>query len=249
MPIPIDGGGGDAVSRMAGYFVDIARWFTDTAEAMEGVPFVGEYLSVPFHHLAWHFRQLRVQMQDFHTFYCQVLDFLRGLEDGWFLSDLIESVWSDWKSFISDPTLWVSLKLADILPYYGDLRYRAQYWVLGRLRELNEDLWDFVYYPRDWIVARLTELDPGLGDFFRDPRAFIVGKLSEVYPDFIIFLQMPSTWLRAQMSEALGVSGAFWEDPFGEILRKVLNKIDRRFGQYREQIVSVGERLLLRLWE
>lgn len=249
MPIPINGGGGDAVSRMAARFADIARWFGDTARAIEGVPFVGEYLHELFAWLDWLFSRLREEMTEFHTFYSRVVDFLRGLEDGWYLSELIGRVWSDWRSFTTDPSGWISLKLADIVPHYGDFRYRTQFWVLGRLRELNEDLWEFVYYPRDWIVARLTELDPGLGDFIRDPRTFIIYNLSEVYPNVTSFLQMPETWLRDRLSTIFGVSPSFWSDPFGEILRKVLNKVDRRFDQYREQIVTVGERLILRLWE
>lgn len=213
------------------------------AEDIEGVPFLGEYLVIPFR---W-FTRL-------------VLDVLDGIhhvayswrQTWWFIHDLIEGdvflqllgEWGyDWFGLLPKLNQWIWQRMEDLLEtwlsWFVDLTSLLYDSIVGVAPWFPA----FVESPYDWFRGVLLQDFGPLYWFWIDPMGYVTGEIYRLFPVTKYIFDDPVDWLKYRLSDIFGVDKDFWDDPLESIKASIQLKLIDMIEEARDDLYPIGERL------
>lgn len=227
----------------------IARWFLSTARAIEGIPFVGEFLATPFWYVHFHcvvisgyFWDLSRWVQDSTDLFdpSKYLDFLR---------DAIRHLFDGVGEIITSPIIWLMDMVAENLPLWIDFTLIIQDRIIDYLQGLIPGFSYLILDPIGWFRSELQTHFPSLYWFSINPMDYIVAMIYMQSPFLRFIFDDPLSWLKSRLSDITTLPTTFWDDPLGSIGRYVRESLMEMIEDVKDDLYGVGEHLLRYFFE
>lgn len=215
-------------------------WLT---ESIEGVPFLGEYLVIPFRGITALVWSILHGIVDVTWSWAITWNFIHGLVDGDVFHELMRRWRFDWESTRNKIYwyLWEFLEqfLDRAIELYVDLSSVVE----NALLSIVPELWLLFHDPRTWFLAMLAEHYPALYWFSIDPIAYITEEIYRLFPVTQYIFDDPRAWFAARLSDVFDVPTSFWHNPLRSIRMYIQGKLTDMIEAAKDDLYGVGEHL------
>lgn len=213
------------------------------ASAIKGVPFLGDYLVIPF----YDFMVLVQTVFDGASYiaysWLKTWNFLHGMADGDVFLDLLHRWGYDWFGLLPKLEQWIWQRMEALLQtwvsWFVDLTSLFYDSIVGIAPWFPA----FVDSPFDWFRQMLLYDFGPLYWFWIDPMGYVTGEIYRLFPVTKYIFDDPLDWLMYRLSDIFGVDKDFWDDPLESIKASIQLKLIDMLEEARDDLYPIGERL------
>ncbi len=243
----------DAVYRYIGDLIifcgEVMFWFIGLAQTTAGWIWPFRLISEPMLKVGYYLGQAAYKLGDLRREFEHYTEFLNDLWGLTGLNKLINWIWGEWDSFKSDPTLFISLKMDEIIPEFWKLRTMPWAWVKSRVYVSDPDLWPWLNDPLMAFKFWLSKDLPRIYDLIWDTTNGLLSIIDAFSHQAYLILTDPIGYIKELVIVQLGWSYQFWLDPWGYIFDELSSYIDRSVVTWGPKLSHVGERVIRYIWE
>ena len=227
MPVDVNGGGVPELNAVVVALGRVGAWAAQTAVDIQDIPVVGKALSMPFVVLSQRIGGVTSNLTYFLIRYEKLVDAIAAGDIGDSVEAALSLLFPEWRRLRDDP---VGFLVDTLAASYAHVPL-------------------FLRDPISWLREIAGSVWPELAGFFADPNAWLTSRLPELPSAWAQILADPLAWLKQLLSDIWGVPLEFWDDPLGNIVKAILDWIEKNLIQFAKWVYPVAEHVLRYLWE